>query len=169
MSPAGIDLLESHYRPTRRLRLALMIAGIVLFAVGIAGCPSAAGGERQPCYGNGTCDEGLTCASDICVRIDGGDAGPDGDAPASTDVGVGLDAPGADVPAAVGCTAIDVLFAIEHQPSLATQRMELSNPGRFTAIVESLEALGAGASIRVGVTDENDGGFVVPSGWSGSC
>jgi len=38
-----------------------------------AGCPE--GSERCPCYGNGTCDEGLTCASDLCVLLDGGAAG----------------------------------------------------------------------------------------------
>lgn len=28
----------------------------------------AEGAERGPCYGNGTCDEGLWCLSDLCVR-----------------------------------------------------------------------------------------------------
>lgn len=32
------------------------------------------GTERGPCYGNGTCNSGLVCASDICVFL--GDAGP---------------------------------------------------------------------------------------------
>lgn len=36
------------------------------------------GTESGPCYPNGTCNEGLTCASNRCVRVDGGvtDAGP---------------------------------------------------------------------------------------------
>src|SRR5512141_1264104 len=38
-----------------------------------AGCTT--GSERCACYGNGTCAQGLTCASDLCVRIDGGQAG----------------------------------------------------------------------------------------------
>ena len=29
---------------------------------------AAAGTERGPCYGNGTCNEGLICLSDLCVR-----------------------------------------------------------------------------------------------------
>jgi hypothetical protein len=29
---------------------------------------TAAGKERGPCYGNGTCDQGLQCLSDLCVR-----------------------------------------------------------------------------------------------------
>lgn len=28
----------------------------------------AAGAERGPCYGNGTCNDGLICLSDLCVR-----------------------------------------------------------------------------------------------------
>jgi hypothetical protein len=33
------------------------------------GTSPAAGTERGPCYGNGTCNEGLTCASNVCVRL----------------------------------------------------------------------------------------------------
>lgn len=29
---------------------------------------ASAGAERGPCYGNSTCDEGLICLSDLCVR-----------------------------------------------------------------------------------------------------
>src|SRR5450432_1250408 len=32
---------------------------------------STEGGERQPCYPNGTCNSGLTCASQLCVRLSG--------------------------------------------------------------------------------------------------
>lgn len=35
-----------------------------------------AGSERGPCYGNGTCNQGLVCLSQLCVRPSG-DAGPD--------------------------------------------------------------------------------------------
>jgi hypothetical protein len=31
-----------------------------------------AGEMRGACYGNKTCNEGLVCASDLCVRLDGG-------------------------------------------------------------------------------------------------
>ena len=30
---------------------------------------STPGAEGQPCYGNGTCDDGLTCASNLCVLL----------------------------------------------------------------------------------------------------
>ncbi len=43
------------------------------------GCP--AGSERCACYGNQTCNDGLICASGICVNLDGGtDAGQGGNA-----------------------------------------------------------------------------------------
>ena len=31
----------------------------------------AQGSAGGPCYGNGSCDVGLTCASDFCVRLSG--------------------------------------------------------------------------------------------------
>jgi formylglycine-generating enzyme required for sulfatase activity len=43
-------------------------------------CP--AGSERCACYGNGTCDEGLQCLSDLCVAgTSGGSTDADGAAP----------------------------------------------------------------------------------------
>jgi hypothetical protein len=37
---------------------------------------SPTGGERQACYGNGSCNAGLTCLSKVCVAMsDGGSAG----------------------------------------------------------------------------------------------
>src|SRR5688572_29299388 len=53
-----------------------MKIGIVLIACALdAGCQSpsksdttpSAGKERGPCYGNGTCDDGLVCLSKLCV------------------------------------------------------------------------------------------------------
>jgi hypothetical protein len=38
----------------------------------------AAGSEGGACYGNGTCDDGLTCASNVCVRLDGASSSTDG-------------------------------------------------------------------------------------------
>jgi hypothetical protein len=47
------------------------------------GSTCAPGGERCACYGNGTCDAGLTCASNLCVALappqgSGGTAGTGG-------------------------------------------------------------------------------------------
>src|SRR4051794_35262209 len=53
------------------MRIALASLSLLL----VAACNSQ-GGEGQSCYGNGTCNSGLTCASDLCVNLgaDGGDA-----------------------------------------------------------------------------------------------
>ena len=37
---------------------------------------AAQGSERGDCYGNGTCDVGLTCLSNLCVRPPAADCGP---------------------------------------------------------------------------------------------
>ncbi len=47
---------------------------MVLAAAG-TGCPSSAGGEKQPCYGNMTCNPGLACLSELCVDNLSRDAG----------------------------------------------------------------------------------------------
>lgn len=45
----------------------------VLMACNSAGSkPPAPGSERGACYGNGTCDDGLSCLSDRCVRVEVG-------------------------------------------------------------------------------------------------
>jgi hypothetical protein len=44
-----------------------------------AGAECPAGTELCPCYGNGTCNDGLVCGSDLCVRLAGAaDAGTGG-------------------------------------------------------------------------------------------
>jgi hypothetical protein len=59
--------------------------GLIVLMVGACSTPSpATGTERGPCYGNGTCNAGLTCASDVCVSL-AGDAGLDDANPAEPD------------------------------------------------------------------------------------
>jgi hypothetical protein len=50
-----------------RIVLALSMA-IVLVLFGCSKKGPEAGSERGPCYGNKTCNEGLICLSDLCVR-----------------------------------------------------------------------------------------------------
>jgi hypothetical protein len=57
----------------RRLFVAVSgLGGVLAVAAGACGgntTGSPAGGLRQACYGNGTCDEGLTCFSvHVCYR-----------------------------------------------------------------------------------------------------
>jgi hypothetical protein len=56
-----------------RLQFILVTAISLSFSI-ISACNSApaTGSERGACYGNGTCDEGLVCASSICVQPSGG-------------------------------------------------------------------------------------------------
>ena len=35
----------------------------------LSACTPPPGSEAGPCYGNGTCDDDLTCASNLCVAI----------------------------------------------------------------------------------------------------
>lgn len=54
------------------MAISLMVVGVAYF--------SGAGTARQNCYGNGTCNAGLVCASDTCVALP--DAGaPEGKEP----------------------------------------------------------------------------------------
>jgi len=52
-----------------RLQLSILV-------LAVAACGSRTGAERGPCYGNGTCNQGLVCLSDTCVAP----AGPETDA-----------------------------------------------------------------------------------------
>ncbi len=51
------------------------IAGIIFFIIPVLGCSSSesnnnnTGTEGGPCYANGTCNSGLVCASNLCVRL----------------------------------------------------------------------------------------------------
>jgi hypothetical protein len=47
---------------------------MMVVALLAGGCSKPAmGTETGPCYGNGTCNVGLVCQSDVCVRDDGAD------------------------------------------------------------------------------------------------
>lgn len=50
------------------LRHAINLAIAAFFALSLIACGDAEGEERGPCYGNGTCNAGLVCLSEICVR-----------------------------------------------------------------------------------------------------
>ena len=58
------------YAPLMRTSSASCVYLAILL---LAGCGMPAGSERGACYGNGTCDTGLTCLSGLCVRA--GDVG----------------------------------------------------------------------------------------------
>jgi hypothetical protein len=66
----------------------MRLTSVVVLAIGACAIFGACGGgssgpkagdERGACYGNGSCNAGLTCASNVCVRI-AGNGGTTGDA-----------------------------------------------------------------------------------------
>jgi hypothetical protein len=67
------------------------------------------GAERQACYANGTCNAGLTCASDICVALADGavaaDSGSDAVGPIP-DGAPGTDAADGAVPCGAACNPV---------------------------------------------------------------
>lgn len=52
---------------TRRTIVSLVGLSAVLAAAGCGDKPPPVGTERGACYGNGTCNDGLVCMSDLCV------------------------------------------------------------------------------------------------------
>lgn len=66
----GIDILPAMYLSRPVVLLTVVSFGA---AFGCGGGGSSQGGEGQPCYPNGTCDTGLTCAegSQLCVDLGG--------------------------------------------------------------------------------------------------
>lgn len=87
--------------------------------------PAATQGEEGgPCYPNGTCNAGLSCYSNLCVKVpeaggmEGGDvAAPTSDANAASDVTDGAttdsSAPTGDADASDGDTGADAVSAID--------------------------------------------------------
>lgn len=58
----------------------LLALVLVVAADGCSSSAGMAGGERQACYANGTCNAGLVCLSQICVRRNSPDASGTGGA-----------------------------------------------------------------------------------------
>ena len=52
----------------------LVLCAATVASVGCTVAPYPDGSEGGACYGNGSCDDGLTCASEVCVQLpDGGE------------------------------------------------------------------------------------------------
>jgi len=84
-----------------RIRTLVFVAATAVGWMVMSNCSSsnascAAGSETCPCYGNGTCDDGLACRSEVCVDL--GSTGAGG----STGVG-GSSSGGLDVQACLAC------------------------------------------------------------------
>lgn len=144
-------------------------------------CP--VGAEGCPCTNGGSCDAGLTCDSGTCQDPGGVTSGPPpattnasnngtddtgNDSTADDDSGVLLDVAANDIPTGpcvkTGCTQIDILFAIDSTGSMNEEVAALSASSAFAEIVDTLENLNCGVEYRVGVTNDNDGGFIGAGG-----
>lgn len=125
-------------------------------------CP--VGALNCACTGGGSCDPGLTCEDDIC--IDGDGTGPGNVSTTGNDDDDSLDdgtGPESDflLPCnQLGCTQVDMLFALDSSLSMSEEIGALSASQAFTSIVSNLEGLNCGVEYRIGLTNDNDGGFI---------
>ncbi|MCA9720665.1 MAG: VWA domain-containing protein [Myxococcales bacterium] len=68
-----------------------------------------------------------------------------------------------------GCKAIDLLFAMDASGSMLEELNSLAATQAFNQIITLLEDINCGdIDYRIGVTDDNDNGWVVPNGWNGA-
>jgi hypothetical protein len=68
-----------------------------------------------------------------------------------------------------GCKKLDVLFAVDHSASMMEEVNALAATQAFTEVATTIGAVNCGdIEFRIGLTDDNDRGFIVPSGWNGS-
>lgn len=111
-------------------------------------------------------DDGGPGDADASADGTTGAASTDGDG--STGPGVILDVGNGDtdiVPRS-GCTAIDLLFVLDGSGSMAEERNALAATNAFNQIILTLEGInGGGVDYRIGVTDDDDHGFLTPAGW----
>jgi hypothetical protein len=135
----------------------------------------AVGSEGCRCTDGGACDSGLECHDGVCVDADGTGGGPGptsltgDDDPGtadggSSDDGIKLDVGASDLPFGpckeTGCTQVDMLFALDSSLSMSEEIQALAASQAFTAIVHDLEELNCGVDYRIGLTNDNDGGFI---------
>jgi type IV secretory pathway VirB2 component (pilin) len=164
-------------------------------AVGIGwGCAKDVAGEQDcpvgsigcPCTGGGTCDVDLSCVGEVCMDIDNATmsstvtaTGTPGD-PTATTTGTGGETSSTsdsglfpdfgafetDTGPVAGCRAVDMLFVLDASGSMAQERNALAAVSAFSQIIGTLEGInGGGINYRIGLTDDNDNGWYVPSTW----
>ena len=159
--------------------------------IGSEGCDCTAGGACDPgltclsmtCVnaGNATMTLGnedeTTSDSDTNMTNtnptgdgDPGDGDPgDGD-PGDGDPGLKLDTIGGTEGGncvETGCKKVDMLFAMDGSASMLGEINALKAGAAFLDIVDTLEALNCGGiDYRIGVTGDNDNGWVTPPNWA---
>ncbi|MCA9620450.1 MAG: VWA domain-containing protein [Myxococcales bacterium] len=162
-------------------RLALVLGAIGWMGACAAGgttetdpsCP--VGAETCSCTKGGACDPGLECLSGLCVDPNStptsSGQGGSGTGGSTTSQGGGFvtssGTGGGDCQE--GCQAVDVLFALDSSGSMVAENSALAATAAFQQVATQIAAVNCGSvDYRIGVTDDNDAGFVVPNGWSGA-
>lgn len=174
--------------------LVATLAGVFVEGCKAEECPI--GGETCACTGGGGCDLGLICLSGVCVNAGPDELGEDevdadNDAESSsstnttntsdpsttddaTDEGPKLDTivdeTTGDGPCVdTGCKKVDMVFALDGSLSMIEEINALKAGQSFLGITTALEGLNCGGiDYRIGVTGDNDDGWVVPNNWSGA-
>ena len=66
-----------------------------------------------------------------------------------------------------GCKKVDLLFAMDGSLSMLEEIQALSQGGAFLSVVQTLESINCGGiDYRVGVTGDNDNGWITPNNWA---
>jgi len=72
-----------------------------------------------------------------------------------------------DAPCETGCSKVDVLFALDGSLSMSEEINALKASQAFMGIIDALEGLNCGGiDYRIGVTGDNNNGWVIPGGWA---
>lgn len=156
--------------------------------VGAEGCECTGGGACDPgltCFSGICVNAGPNPDTDVGEDNDtndevGTDDGEstgtttdDGetDMESSTSSGIKLDMPmdsADDMPCdETGCSKVDMLFALDGSFSMIEEIQALESGAAFLGIVNALEGLNCGGiDYRIGVTGDNDNGWMVPNNWA---
>lgn len=156
----------------------MVVAGVVFASSCAAGTANddgecAVGSEGCPCTDGGACDPGLSCLSNLCVNpVPTGSGGATSQSTTGANMasttGAFMTGSTGSGCTQTGCSKIDVLFALDGSGSMAEEINALSASQSFIQTIQALAGLNCGdIHYRIGVTNDNDGGFIVPNGWSG--
>jgi hypothetical protein len=85
--------------------LPILVGGIIAACGASEGTPDDRGTEGKPCFPNASCNPGLTCLSNVCVKSGAGGSGGAGGAAGVGGAGGGAGSAGADASAGSGGTA----------------------------------------------------------------
>ncbi len=141
--------------------------GIGLIVVVVAGVASGCGGGKAegtaggPCYGNGTCNPGLTCLSKLCINPNG--TGTGGGSGAGGTGGVSACA-GLPVKAQSCLTLteserinnkLDILFMIDNSSSMSEMQTKLYN--QLPTFINVLQSTPAAPDLHIAVVSSDMG------------